>query len=318
MNRGKGPLVSAVVTTFNRPGMAKRAIESALAQSYMPLEIIVVEDGSKSNIEEWMERNKLTQVRYFRHEQNRGLAAARNTGFRKSQGNYVAFLDDDDEWLPEKLTKQVKLFESQEQRVGMIYCGGLRVSPETPMGREKRPQLRGHIRTAIRDHSLSTIPSSCLFRRDALEQINGYDENLESHVDFDILLQLAQKEYAIECMDECLVKVHCHNSYSMTTDIEARVRATGLFCDKWKAELQNWLGRKRARQFCCEFRAQVLGMLGWTCFYKGETMESAKYFLLALRYNLARRENYVGLISIGKRFAAGASVRTNSKRNRNA
>ena len=317
MSHGEGPLVTAVVTTFDRPSMAKRAVQSVLAQTYRPIEIIVVEDGSESGIDRWLKGRSLTCIQYMRHENNKGLAASRNTGLRSAQGKYVAYLDDDDEWLPEKLAKQVELFETKGEIVGVVYCGALRISPQKPMGREKRPRLRGDIRKAIREKGLSTIPSSCLFRREALGRVGGYDENLLSHVDFDIWLQLAGQKYAAEYVDECLVKVHQHESYKMTKDVESRVQATQLFCNKWQSELQTWFGRRGGQRFCFQFKAQVMGMLGWTCFHKGDRMQSAKYFLLGLRYNPAKRENYVGLITIGRRFCDGlVQIGKRSKRSK--
>lgn len=309
------PLVTAVVTTHNRPEMAKRAIRSVLSQTHSPLEIIVVEDGSNSGIEEWLKKEGIRNVRYVLHEDNKGLAAARNTGLHIARGKYVAYLDDDDEWLPVKLAKQVDLFETKGKSVGVVYCGALRISPERKMGREKRPQLRGDIRTAIRENGLSTIPSSGLFRREALVQVGGYDENLLSHVDFDIWLELAGKEYAAEYVDECLVKVHQHEGDKMTADVESRVQATQAFCDKWQCELQSWFGQRGAQRFCFQFKAKVMGMLGWTCFHKGARMQSTKYFLLALRYNPVKREYYTGLVTIGRSLCGSfVQIRKKSRR----
>ena len=80
MNASKRkPLVTVVVTTYNRPEMVHHAIQSVLAQTYEPLEIIIVEDGSDSGLEAWLQEKCFTQIRYIRHEKNQGLAAARNT-----------------------------------------------------------------------------------------------------------------------------------------------------------------------------------------------------------------------------------------------
>ncbi|GAJ16728.1 unnamed protein product, partial [marine sediment metagenome] len=101
--------VSVIITTYNRFNLAKRAINSVLLQTYKPLEIIVVEDGSNSGIDKWLE-NK--DVKYVRRFKNKGTSAARNTGIKLAAGNFIAFLDDDDVWKPERLEKQVKLLNS--------------------------------------------------------------------------------------------------------------------------------------------------------------------------------------------------------------
>ena len=302
MSLEKDRVVSCVITTCDRPEMAKRATWSAVRQTYEHVEVLVVEDGSSSGIQEWLEAQGFTSVRYVRHRQNRGLAAARNTGLCHARGKYVAYLDDDDEWLPEKLAKQVELFESKGEVLGVVYCGAFRVLPERKAVGEKRPQLRGDIRTAIREKGLSTIPSSGLFRRQVLEQVGGYDENLVSHVDFDMWLQLARGGYAAEYVDECLVKVYKHRGYKMTADAASRVRATRAFCHKWQPYLTSWFGPGEAKKYLSHFRGLTMGMLGRACLYEGNRRQGAKYFLLAIWHHPARRAYYEGLVfsAIGK------------------
>jgi glycosyltransferase involved in cell wall biosynthesis len=291
------PLVTAVVTTYDRPQLVRRAIESALSQSYEPLEVIVVEDGSDSGVETWLEEQGFDHVRYIRHEENRGLTAARNTGLRYARGKYVAYLDDDDEWLPDKTAKQVKLAEKEAKSCAVVYCGALIVSRGGNGVGENMPRLKGDIREAIHEKGLFTIPSSCLFRREALERIGGHDENLSSHIDHDIWLQLAQAGYAADYVSECLVRAHRHQSYQMTTDVEARVQATREFCDKWHPELTDWWGDREAQKYCSEFRARVMGMLGWSLVESGKRMQSAKCFLSAIRHHPAQRRYYQGLVA---------------------
>lgn len=291
------PLVTAVVTTYNRPQLVQCAIKSVLAQTYGSMEIIVAEDGSDSGLESWLDEKGFGHVRYIRHEENRGLAAARNTGLRYAQGKYVAYLDDDDEWLPQKTAKQVELAEKEAEFYAVIYCGALVVSSEGNVAGENMPRLRGDIREAIHEKGLFTIPSSCLFRREALERIGGYDENLASHIDHDIWLQLAQAGHAAEYVRDCLVRVHKHQRYQMTTDVEARVQATREFCDKWRSELTGWWGECAAQNYCSGFRARVMGMLGWSLVESGQRMQSAKCFLSAIRYHPAQRRYYQGLVA---------------------
>lgn len=274
--------------------MAQRAVESVLAQTYTPLEIILVEDGSRSGMEGWLAEKGMTGIRYCRHEKNKGLSAARNTGLRKARGGCVAFLDDDDEWLPDKLAKQMALFEAAAESIAVVYCGATIISPEKKPKR-KRPRLRGDIRSAIRKKGLSTIPSTCLFRKQALESVGGYDEQLVSHVDHDVWMRLAYCQWGAAYVDECLVKIDHHRACKMTTDVEARLLATRQFCNKWRPELERWFSRREARQFLSRFKGQVMWMLGWACLEGGERRRAVKYFLRALSHSPLRRENYSGL-----------------------
>ena len=295
--KGQPALVSAVITTFNRQEMAKRAVRSAVVQSYRPIEIIVVEDGSNSGVEEWLQEEGLKHVRYVRHESRRGLGAARNTGFRKARGEYVAYLDDDDEWMPEKLAKQIERFDMESDICGVVYCAAIIISSQGEMIEENRPRLSGDIKQAIHERGLFTIPSSCVFRKEAIERVGGYDEAISSHIDHDIWLQLARENYACTYVDECLVKVYQHLGYTMTEDHRARVRATQQFCDKWEQDFLRWFGPTDGKRYCFRFRGRVMAMLGWAFFGKRERRQASKYFLLALRYDWQERNYYEGLVA---------------------
>ena len=111
MTTTRPPRVSVVIPTYNRAGTVGRAIASALAQTDQDREIIVVDDGSTDATAAVVARLG-DAVRYVRQE-NRGVAAARNRGIREARGAYVAFLDSDDEWLPEKLDRQVTVLERE-------------------------------------------------------------------------------------------------------------------------------------------------------------------------------------------------------------
>jgi hypothetical protein len=167
---------------------------------------------------------------------------------------------------------------------------------------ENTPRLSGDIRAAIRDKGLYTIPSSCLFWREALKDIGGYDETLSSHIDHDIWLQLAEYEYGAEYVNECLVKAYHHQGYQMTTDVESRLEATEVFCDKWRPKLTEWWGYRRARKYCVKFKARVMGMLGWAYIESKNNLLSVKAFLGAIYRDPSNRRYYQGLLAslIGK------------------
>src|SRR5918999_4669232 len=123
-NMGKNylfPLISVIIPTFNRPKMLVRAIKSVNRQTYPNLEIIVVDDESSSDINSFIEKecdNIALQV--LRNTRRPGGAGTRNTGFYASKGEYIAFLDDDDEWLPQKISRQFDVFQKSTQKVGII------------------------------------------------------------------------------------------------------------------------------------------------------------------------------------------------------
>jgi glycosyltransferase involved in cell wall biosynthesis len=261
------------------------------------LEIVVVEDGSESDLADWVEKLALENIRYVRHDKNRGLAAARNTGLEMATGVYVAYIDDDDEWLPTKLTRQVAYLQEAVGAPEVIYCGAEVVSPDGTLINRLVPRLYGNIRKAIEEKGLYTIPSSCLFHREALAQIDGYDEKLFSHIDHDIWLTMARENYSAAYIDECLVRVYQHRNKRMTSDDESRIQATDIFCQKWFPYLADWFGERNAHQYCARFRARVMAMLGWSNLETGNRWNSFQQFLTAIRYHPGHARHYRGLFA---------------------
>src|SRR5687767_4085845 len=96
------PLVSIILPTYNRKHLLTRAIQSVQEQNYTNFELIIVDDGSKDNTWEVIKNFQDSRIHYLRHEANYGAAAARNIGVKASHGNFIAFQDSDDEWLPDK------------------------------------------------------------------------------------------------------------------------------------------------------------------------------------------------------------------------
>ena len=114
------PKVTAIITTHNRKSLVGRAIESVLNQSYENIECIVVDDASSDGTEEVCRKYPIKYI-YIPQAESKGGNYARNVGIKKAQGKYVAFLDDDDYWLKEKISKQVTLIE--EKKCELVYSG---------------------------------------------------------------------------------------------------------------------------------------------------------------------------------------------------
>src|SRR5262249_34375929 len=140
------PQVSVIIPTHNRAKSLQAAITSVLNQTYRDFEIIVVDDASKDNTEHVVRRFRDERIKYIRCAVNKGEAGARNKGVKASAADYIAFLDDDDEWLPRKLELQVALMDSCSLKVGGVYSGYVEIDKTT--GRiigETIPIKRGDI-----------------------------------------------------------------------------------------------------------------------------------------------------------------------------
>jgi glycosyltransferase involved in cell wall biosynthesis len=202
-------LVSVVIPTYNRRHLVVEAIESVLAQTYRPLEIIVVDDGSTDGTEEELSRFK-DKLRYLRQE-NRGPSAARNLGIRAATGEFVALLDSDDLWEPAKIEKQVALMERSPQ-VGVVFCEIQRLNVTTgeTVVRHCPRDLRGDLRRELlRRNCVIGSDSAVVVRRACFDQIGVFDEGLQQAEDWDLWIRIS-RHFHYDFVAEPLVTIRTH------------------------------------------------------------------------------------------------------------
>ena len=179
--------VSVIIPTYKGSEVVSRAIESCINQTYDNIEIIVVDDNgegteeqikTESNIKKYITLNK---VKYIKHEKNKNGSAARNTGFKNSTGDFICLLDDDDEYLPYKVEKQVNMLLQLSNDWGMVYCGFL--------GPDKGKS--GNILFDLLIHSCVIGSDSFMVRRNIWEKCNGFDESFRRHQDYEFTARVA-------------------------------------------------------------------------------------------------------------------------------
>jgi GT2 family glycosyltransferase len=195
------PVVSVIIPTYNRWPMIAEAVESVLEQAYRSFEIIVVDDGSTDGTKERLKKYGSSVLVISR--QRSGVAASRNYGIRIAKGRYMAFLDSDDLWLPQKLTIQTSFMEQhpevkicQTEEIWIRH--GAKVNPKA-----KHAKPSGDIFRRSLDLCLVS-PSAVMMMRDLLDQFGGFDESFAVCEDYDLWLRIA-KEQAIPLIPEPLV-----------------------------------------------------------------------------------------------------------------
>lgn len=210
-----------------------------LEQSYPHWEVIVVDDNEPSSearreTEQFMQRYRGEErIRYLGHERNKGGAAARNTGVLAAAGEYVAFLDDDDEWLPDKLEKQLALFAAADGCL-VTYTGYRVVDEAGALVSTKLPSWRGDILERLLARNEIGTTSTLLCKREALMEAALFDEALPASQDYDLYLRLAQR-CTFDYVSEPLVVFHNHAAGRITGNVVAKERAFELFCAKHEA-----------------------------------------------------------------------------------
>jgi glycosyltransferase involved in cell wall biosynthesis len=190
--------VSVIIPTYKRPDNLRNAIESVLRQDYPDIELIVVSDNEAGSAYEMKTSKLLTElksqypasnIQYVAHSRNRNGAAARNTGLLRSSGEYVCFLDDDDEYLEGRISKSVAELSKSGARYGAVYCGYLGWNSPSDNPERYRP---GNLITDILllnydKHYMHT--DTITYRKRAIMRINGFDESFKRHQDLEINLR---------------------------------------------------------------------------------------------------------------------------------
>lgn len=211
-------LVSVVIPTFNRSELIERAVLSVLSQTYLDLEVIIVDDASTDDTRDRVKALQQVDGRivYLCHDSNRGAQAARNTGIQAAKGAYIAFLDSDNEWFPRKLERQMALFSHKVDSLAVVYCGYSKVSVDGDVLNEYVPRYRGLVyKQTLGDWLTDT--STLVVRKNILEKINGFDENIRAYQEWDLCIRLA-RECEFNFVPECLALYHQHTLPSISKD----------------------------------------------------------------------------------------------------
>ena len=202
------PKVSVVITTHNRSSLLPRAVRSVLAQSYEDYELIIVDDCSTDNTPDVIRTFVDSRIRVVRHADNMGQSAAINTGIRLSRGEYIAFLDDDDEWVDQKLLRQVQTLDASDPRVGLVYTWFDYVDITSGVRRAgKRCVMSGDIYPDMVGWEYHPPTSAYLVRAQAARQVGGFDENLTILTDRDFLTRLSI-HWHVAVVREVLMLMH--------------------------------------------------------------------------------------------------------------
>ncbi len=198
------PAVSVVVATYNYGRFLTEAVRSALEQTFDDLEVVILDDGSTDDTPALARSFRgESRVRYVRTE-HRGVAAAKNAGAGQARAPLVAFLDADDVWLPDKLERQVPLFDAGAE-LGVVFSRRLLIDEEGwPLEHEQPPLHRGRVLAEMFLNNFVCF-SSAVVRREVFERAGPFDERLTVSVDYDLWLRVA-RHFAFDYVDEPLVR----------------------------------------------------------------------------------------------------------------
>lgn len=223
-------LVSVVIPTYKRPYQTLlRAVKSVLEQSYGNIEVIIVDDSplddiNRKEVETNVKSIKDKRVKYIQHKNNQGACKARNTGIRYSSGTFIAFLDDDDEWLPQKIEMQLRKFN--DEKVGLVYCDSntITVSGSKVMKSKIRAhRIAGWVFDRLIINNFIGSTSFVIIRREIIDNCGLFKTDMKSAQDAEFWLRISKK-YKVDFVDEPLVNYYIHEGDRISTNIANKIQ----------------------------------------------------------------------------------------------
>ena len=213
------PLVSIIIPFYNSEKYIKRSLESILGQTYKNLEIILIDDGSTDRTVEIVKSYKDPRIIYL-FQKNQGQGPARNNGIKKSQGEYITFLDADDYYFPEKVEKQVRFLENHPEYQA-VYCNALHFYSDNPtvFFKKKGNFHSGDIFKDLLESSYINL-NTIMVSRQILDKAGLFNENRYCPEDWELWLKISRAGFQFGYLDEDLVKVEIRPDSNTTMAIQ--------------------------------------------------------------------------------------------------
>jgi len=268
------PLVTIVIPTYNRADKVTATVRSVLNQTYDRLEVIVVDDGSKDGTEEKLATIRDERFRYLAHQQNRGGSAARNTGLEIAQGDYLAFLDDDDRMMPDHLSAAVGKLEELSEKWGVVHSGKRIIIGDRERISLPHPSWKGEIFSKILVRG-SPGMSNCLFRYQCFKKVGKFDPNFPRHQDLEMHLRIAKEFLYWPIRKASIQKIE-----GTPPSAEKVLTAKRMLWEKFERDIKE-LNFTKKRQFY----SQQYHRLGKFYFNECEFLQGSYWFLRGVIQN---------------------------------
>lgn len=238
------------------------------------------DDASTDETEELVKSFADGRINYIRHQKNKGGSAARNTGIRAATGEFIAFLDSDDEWLAEKLKKQIDRFKISSKKVGVIYCGYCTVWEKTQeVVARVIPSLRGNLSLNFLK-GCYVLNSTSVVRRDCFRKVGFFDEALLSCQEWDMWIRVSPY-YEFDFVPDILAKYYFHET-RISTDLNAKIRGREALLKKYRTDLSKYPS----------ILSSHLNVLGKLYCIKGNRKVGGMHFWKAIELNRFHLANY--------------------------
>jgi glycosyltransferase involved in cell wall biosynthesis len=269
--------VSIVIPTHGRRDLLRAAVHSAMGQRGVTSEIVVVDDGSSDGTSEWLDTHRDARLIVLSHPSPRGVSAARNSGLEVARGRWIAFLDDDDVWAPDKLMCQ--LAEAVDKDRGWVYAGDVHVDEQLRTLGGGPPLLPGEaMRLLTAYNTLPSGASNVVVRADVLSSVGVFDTSLRRTEDWDMWLRLAETGPPA-CVPRPLV-AYRHHRRNASTDPRPMVTEPDILANRHGIIVDRRAMMRRA---------------AWSCLLDGRRLDAAGYYVRSALHGDVRSLGRAGI-----------------------
>lgn len=237
------PKVSVVIVTYNRPKFLPLAIRSVLKQSFQDFEILVVDNGIDKPAKDLVKSFDDSRIKYLPQTGNTGCSGGKNVGIKNAMGEYVAFLDDDDIWLPEKLELQIKALEENSE-VGFCFTAITEVRDKGEIHSQVPEGEGDYFEFAMRKFN-GFLSSTLVIKREVFDEVGPLDEIFPSHTDIDLIIRITKK-YRGVAINKPLIKMYLKSDHEQMGNnfgregakYERRINGRHMLLEKYKEDFE--------------------------------------------------------------------------------
>jgi glycosyltransferase involved in cell wall biosynthesis len=286
------PKVSVIIPVYNSERFIKETIESVLNQTCQDFEIIIIDDGSIDKSAEIIKSFTDRRILYI-YQKNEGVSAARNKGISASKGEYIAFLDHDDLWLPKKLEEQISVLRADSE-IGLVYSDCYYVNIEKEMMKRFFEQSKPYRGAVFPEFFMSNfIPClTAVVRKDVFKKVGLFNPGFSISEDYDLFLRIAEL-FKVEYIDMPLAKYRIHETnfsknIILTHREEIEILSKYL---KEKPEIKKIMGKKAEKRL-----ADLYFSLGRVYQFQRNFAQSRREFLSSVKYRPFCIKPYIGYL----------------------
>ncbi len=275
------PILSVIIPTYNRRGSLEKTISTVLSQTFEDYKLIIIDDAGTDDTEDYVRSIKHKHVDYIKHGENLGPSEARNTGIKKCDTKYIAFIDDDDEWLPQKLEKQLKTIESCDPDYGAVYTGYYWIDKDSnKLLKTVLPEKHGSIYSdLLYDNCITGSDSTIFVKRECFENVGLFDSGLRYGEDWEMWLRIADKyKYSYVGEPLAIINDHDYNHSKIHLNI---IKGIDILTAKYK---NDYMKNPRAHSNCLYKKGLAYCQLGEVKKGRGLLFDAIKLYPYNSRY----------------------------------